>query len=262
MTDFLSRLVERSFGAPVIRPRVAFLFEPMLGAGELASPESREHSVTDWPERNPIPRVPGRRDESVEDARLEPGLELEETTIRAPAASPPRRAVPQTPAWPQSAVRATPPTVSGPGQNREHMRAPENTEPDAAVDPRPLVIQSKILPSVVDPRAEPDGIVAPSSAARPEQTGLLVPSRIVTRVAAELRNSVPTANPRSRDRNAEPPLPTVNHQAQAERNVHVTIGRIEVRAPARDKAPSRERAVSPVMGLDEYLRRQVRRCGQ
>jgi hypothetical protein len=48
---------------------------------------------------------------------------------------------------------------------------------------------------------------------------------------------------------------------QAEPTIHVTIGRIEVRAMPPQQSPSRERAVSPVMSLEEYLLSRQKRAG-
>jgi len=43
---------------------------------------------------------------------------------------------------------------------------------------------------------------------------------------------------------------------EPEPTVHVTIGRIEVRAVPNDPPPRRERKRSPQMTLEEYLRRR------
>ncbi|MEO6194248.1 MAG: hypothetical protein ABIS20_14665 [Thermoanaerobaculia bacterium] len=45
--------------------------------------------------------------------------------------------------------------------------------------------------------------------------------------------------------------------------IHVTIGRIEVRATAAPKAPARERpAARPAVDLDEYLRQRSKGEGR
>lgn len=52
-------------------------------------------------------------------------------------------------------------------------------------------------------------------------------------------------------------------QLEAEPTIQVTIGRVEVRAEVGSQTPSRgERTPSPVMSLDEYLRRRGRRGGE
>lgn len=104
-------------------------------------------------------------------------------------------------------------------------------------------------------------MAAPKAVEHAER-GLLVPSRRGVEIAADLQNAVSAWSAKPRERGDGPQRATMEEAAQAERHVHVTIGRIEVRAASGEKAPARERPVSPVMGLDEYLRRQVRRGGQ
>jgi hypothetical protein len=50
--------------------------------------------------------------------------------------------------------------------------------------------------------------------------------------------------------------------AEPEPSVHVTIGRIEVRATSESKQVGRPRTASPVMSLEEYLHRRTQRGGQ
>ena len=110
---------------------------------------------------------------------------------------------------------------------------------------------------------EPAEIAAPSKeSARHEERGLLVPSKLGARIAADLHSSVSATNTVTRHRTTAPRRGDEHHHASAERDVHVTIGRIEVRATDGGKAPVRDRAASPVMGLDDYLRRQARRGAQ
>jgi hypothetical protein len=55
-------------------------------------------------------------------------------------------------------------------------------------------------------------------------------------------------------------VPTRNLRLDAEPVIHVTIGRIEVRANAvQSPPPSKERAALPVMSLEEYLRAREKR---
>ena len=87
----------------------------------------------------------------------------------------------------------------------------------------------------------PVPIVAPSSDVRGGSKGLpvFVQSRIVP--PAELG-----AERLSLNRPGVQPQPTV----------HVTIGRIEVRAAQSSQSPAKPRATPPVMNLDDYLRRR------
>jgi hypothetical protein len=95
-----------------------------------------------------------------------------------------------------------------------------------------------------------------------EDRGLLVPSKLGARVAADLHNSVTATNATSRNQTTASQRADEQRLASVERDVHVTIGRIEVRATSGEKTPVRNRHVSPVMGLDEYLRRQARGGGR
>jgi hypothetical protein len=45
-------------------------------------------------------------------------------------------------------------------------------------------------------------------------------------------------------------------QSPSTPTIHVTIGRIEIRATPPSAPPQRPRAAAPVMGLDEYLRQR------
>jgi hypothetical protein len=60
----------------------------------------------------------------------------------------------------------------------------------------------------------------------------------------------------SNERNPPPRLVPV------EPTVHVTIGRIEVRATRSEDTKRPEHGGSPVMSLDEYLRKRQKRAGE
>ena len=51
-------------------------------------------------------------------------------------------------------------------------------------------------------------------------------------------------------------LPLRQTRAQPSPTIHVTIGRIEVRAVQQSQSPAKPRASQPVMNLDDYLRRR------
>jgi len=106
-----------------------------------------------------------------------------------------------------------------------------------------------------------DVAVLRKTSRRDEERGLLVPSKVGARIAGDLQSSVSAASVTPQTRRVALRGAESDH-SHAERNVHVTIGRIEVRATSGEKAAVQERPTSPVMGLDEYLRRQARRGGQ
>ena len=74
--------------------------------------------------------------------------------------------------------------------------------------------------------------------------------------AAPLAPRIPQAG------RAPAPAPAAPTAASAEPVIHVTIGRIEVRAAPAPKGASRERQAAPPVALDEYLRQRARGEGR
>jgi hypothetical protein len=91
----------------------------------------------------------------------------------------------------------------------------------------------------------------------------VLPPKAITDLTAQMKNAAlamnvaPYARMREKAGRASPVPAT-----ELEPSVHVTIGRIEVRATSESKQASRSRAASPVMSLEEYLRRRTQRGGQ
>ncbi len=99
---------------------------------------------------------------------------------------------------------------------------------------------------------------APPQSAVPVEPRLLIPPPIAVGIAADMERAA------SAWERSSPPTGEIRETRDASRDVaepdiHVTIGRIDVRAVPEGKAAARPRAASPVMGLDEYLRQQARR---
>lgn len=267
MTDFLSSLVDRSLGTTAaIRPRVAFLFEPAFPHGEPATETSslREVDTVSGAQERGLPRPAAvRSDESAQDSR--PTRRSDGNDDSAPAQG--------TPTAPRPQVSAAPPQ----SPSARHVMQAAIVD---ATDPRPQLLTSdirqdedaRVLPrdhaptagrSAASVRPDPPEVAARSKeSGHAGDRGLLVPSQLGARIAADLQSSVSAANVRPRDRGPGPQRAAEGHHASDERNVQVTIGRIEVRATGGEKTPARERPASSVMGLDEYLRRQARRGGQ
>jgi hypothetical protein len=95
--------------------------------------------------------------------------------------------------------------------------------------------------------AAPDGAILNNGAVISEKTrapALNAPGILQAPIAARLSPA--------------PPLPTPRAQ-ESEPTIHVTIGRVEVRAIAAESSqPKRAEQPSPVMSLDEYLRTRAR----
>jgi hypothetical protein len=271
MTDFLSSVVQRSFGSPAaIRPRMTFLFEPAFPHSEPAHETASLREVdasSGAQERDRLQPAVVRPDEAAQESRTSGGPDTNDRAARVREALP--ASDPQVSAAPfQSAT------------TRRVMQAPVVEAVVDATDPRPQLLArdlrqdeyAHVVPrghaamarlSADSVRHEPVDIDArPGESGRDGERGLLVPSGLGARIAADLQSSVSAANVRLGDRGAGPQRAAEGHLASAERNVQVTIGRIEVRATGSDKPAVRERGISPVMGLDEYLRRRARRVGQ
>jgi hypothetical protein len=268
MTDFLSSLVDRSFGAAAaIRPRLAFLFEPALPHGEPpadAGRQSESDAASGALEREPAWPAVERRGEPAPERRLTDRPDPVEHAIRGPVVVPdPRSGVPAAP------IRSAPgPQMLRAPAEEETKRpqrepAPRDSRQDEGAHVMPHDHAATAARSADNVCPAPVEMAARSKeSGHDEDRGLLVPSALVARIAADLHSSVSAANVRLRDRGLESQRAAEGHHASDERNVQVTIGRIEVRATGTDKTQVRERAISPVMGLDEYLKRQARRGGQ
>jgi hypothetical protein len=266
MTDFLTSLAARSFGTEsAIRPRVASLFEPVRN-GETALRESHA------PE--PMETVIAR------------GIEVESQGER-------KVSKPTSPAWREdsqgrdakqiadadAASAVLPPRADterrGTAVVADETREKEETVVATMVLPRrelhsreenssesepPLRSDAEEAPKRVPARAP---VASPARDLEKDYRGLVLPPNVATELTAQIKNAAlamnvgPSAPARENARTALPAL-----AAEPEPSVHVTIGRIEVRANSESKQAGRPRAASPVMSLEEYLHRRTPRGGQ
>lgn len=236
MNDFLSALLERSNErAPVLCPRRLSRFEPAgLGAAEEIGVISEEH-VT-----------PARRDAA---PRIETPAVVRPTPLVAePSVSPPeaRREAPFSVAA-ESSREAVSPTVV---PQREADRKPA-VKPMLSSDPAPntpvpqLVIrEEKTLRTTVRHTSERQTIERRRDPANLVNDGLSRRSSDVLRPAASVV-AKPTQSRRAERTTQPTPAPTI----------HVSIGRIEIRAhQAPPAAPSRPaKSAGPKLDLDQYL---------
>ena len=270
MTDFLTSLTARSFGAETaILPRIASLFEPVrigdAAPGEAPAAEPVETSITrevevesDGERKMSHPAPALQEDRKVSDARHSAN---------------------------EGPVGAIVPPRGGSERRRTTVLADETREKEdkvatAKVRPRKVPLSGKenanesepvlrsdsedVAPKRVPARAP---VVSPTRDESLEKghRGLLLPPKAATALTAEMKNAASAMNvglsaPRSEKAGiASPAL-----AAEPEPSIHVTIGRIEVRASSeRESKPvGRPRAASPVMSLEEYLHRRTQRGGQ
>ncbi len=266
MTDFLTGLVERSVG-PVegIRPRLTSLFEPDRGAAgsaiETIAPfeaEPVEQETVALPSRARPARSPA----------ITADAEERETRTRHVAIRPsasvsvPQRHDEGRLPLPTASNAASPPAAALPtglidgrdGDVREEVPRPRRLAPALA----PVVA----LPGGIDEPSSGSDLLVASASARAEDRGLVVPPRPGAAVATDMQRAVAALDAdRSRRPERAHDRPAVL-DARSAPDVHVTIGRIDVRAVVEGKAAPRQRPLSPVMGLDEYLRVQAGRGGQ
>jgi len=255
MSDFLTSLAARSFGRETaVRPRLASLFEPIakegVGLSELPEAEAAEMVMDSAaPETEDV----GRSDRRTMVPRVQ-FREKDPPTKEMPAAVvvPPR-------------VDSTRGAMDLLGERRE-----EEKEGAARVRPR------RESPSQEENRNQPDldqpfrsvGVVrmaAPTRAAAiaPDKEEsferdrrLALPPKVAAELASSIKNEGLGNAPPSSARRERTGIASPAAVAASEPSVHVTIGRIEVRATAEGKPVSQRRAESAVMSLDEYLRRR------
>jgi hypothetical protein len=247
VTDFLTNLVARAAASDAgLRPRPVSRFEPQPVAGEEgelrvgATPRLVNEPADDAGAAEPRPPTRRRRRPArVPPPRVgEPELEPEPGEVprarrrrppapdRPPRAEEPPRAVapprpsPREPRRERDVARSEPPTGRAQRRRASSRRQAAEPVPEAPRARTVMVERVRIVPR--------DELV-PSPARQPA----LRP--------AVLQAATPAATP------AAEPAP----------DVHVTIGRIEVRAVPAPPAPAAVERRPPVMTLEEYLRRRA-----
>ncbi len=305
MSDFLTSLVARSFGtAPVIRPRVTSLFEPVRGqTAALRRAFGRnqdtiavqEEEVIAQANRNLSSQAPSRALSRTNDARGEiPARdEIAEPSVAMhapqPHGGPEQSQAPETLLEKHETNILVEPRARAVADDRLTAEDTANGEPELRLsknlpvevvnvpdvkrqstkDDKPiLLVPPRVAPAMTEVerivRVTDDSSVAGASAqpvrdlaGTKEEPGQLIPPKL----PAELRMSdlAPTTRPRGPQREE---ARVVADTPAAEPTVQVTIGRIEVRASKENAHSSRMPAASPVMPLDEYLRKRAQRVGQ
>lgn len=246
MSDFVDRLLGRA-GSPPVRPIVPTLFEPVAPLRTSAVPPMGTFSESD-PPREPLPappQAPGPGTVPGTAAVVHESRETHERRVEIP--------VPHKESRPQ-------PT---PGPVRETIRESpaEHADPDA---PSITVtsVTAPAVPLVAPPVAPaPAAIPTVASAVIPPAASKTTPPTVAPPTAEQVR-AHPVTRARPRPAAAEPPRPPkVRRRPEpAEPDVHISIGRVEIKAvpapaPATPPRPGRSRL--PVLGLDEYLKERA-----
>ncbi|KWX02092.1 hypothetical protein LI90_3131 [Carbonactinospora thermoautotrophica] len=224
MPDFFDRLVARGglrepAGVARVRPRLPSLFERPQPPAEPTPYQKTPRPRPTASAANP----PGARSGPLGERRAEPALVQ---LVRQPVvyrneqrvvAAPGPTPVPPGPVRPPAVLRPTAPRPTGPPRPAQRI-----TPPAAAPEPR---ARPKTAPAAARPAAARAG----GRTRRPARP--------------------PAREPAPARRRQQPPRP--------ERVVHVSIGRLEVRAAAPGPAPRpRPGRPAPVVPLDEFLARE------
>jgi hypothetical protein len=258
MIDFLTSLLERNVAAAAaIRPRITSVFEPVhapgLPAVDVAGRGEQEVFIEESPARTdrafavrPVSDTPARETRPLprpRDQATHPPVSTSPSIVPPPEVVPRARRLdedgsvkPPTVERQQDFLQAVMPRVRPPAVGR------------AVEDPAP--VQRAI------------SIAAPRTFETVAEHSLVVPTPIAARIAANLRGVAPNSDSGTRRRDTRIERGVSNNASPTEPTVHVTIGRIDVRAVTEAKAPARQQAASPVMGLDEYLRAHAKRSGR
>lgn len=247
MTDFVNRLLGRD-DAPPIRPVVASLFEPFAPA-DPESPLLSAGTLSDW-HADP----PG----TIESTPTGPANPIATPATRE------RLAGPSAAVAPARAATVVLPRLPATTAKREQLAVPavpvRSAEAGTPADPQPWA------PAAVSPegRIEPIGprVTAPTTAAPRPAPGrssavvvrapVLQPARRTPQVGHPV---TPSASSYSVHAVGSTVPVGVRRAAAGAPDVHISIGRVEVRAAAEPVAPPREeQRKQPVLSLDDYLR--------
>lgn len=239
VSDFLDRVATRAIGsASTLSPRLPSLFEPAGHGGATVADASFEVQAATPDEHAPIPALPnGRRPEG----RAATPQAPEPALAQRPALEPPTQAAlregsvavgdPQ-PSAASARLREPAPEPATPRVTKRFGRTPAGE-----LQPPPThVVRERIVDAPV----------------REDRLGVLLPPSqpvFATRHDPEARPANPARQPASAS------LADASPMAQ-EPVVHVSIGRLEVRAgPAGSPTPRRQEAPRPST-LDDYLRQR------
>jgi hypothetical protein len=223
MSDFLTRLAARAIAQPTLRPRAVSRFEAApLAQDAVLSPDTSGRRVSESSTRREEPR----------EARVPTSRRFDDSETRR--LSPPPPPAEQTPAPPIRVERALAQEA-----DRQIERVVETQERVLHVPVRETVVeQAPPLPHRFD--EQPPRVITEQS---------IIRERELRERERTIRTSIERAPARSTARE------TPQAARQSEPVVHVSIGRVEVRAvspPPQQRSPRR----APAMTIDDYVARR------
>ena len=263
MSDFLTNLAARSTGsAETIRPRVPALFEPS-GVRNPLPVDSEIAPIEPGKAGEPDVRPEGRPPAMPQPAAAMPAARTEAANHQSvPAGALSASPAPHTTSQnPSTAALTTTPKWGAP--------LPAELPPAPLISPKPLLPPPapKPSPALALPRMSPSGDRQPTVPRREASAGKEPPARPAAwreepspPVAVQpVRPASTIVEPRVTPRIETPSQAAApSHAKSPETVIHVTIGRIEVRATP-ETPPARKVPAAPVTGLDEYLRSRAKR---
>ena len=270
MSNYLDHLVSRSLGyTDRVKPRVPSLFEPLSETIGLSSALAGEENVLTVPSTSEKTELGGSNPQAFKVQELEPQVRTQQlsssTSFPGQESSSPivipskadHRLIEETP-QPQAQPLLSP--LSNPSAI-SLLRSPQ-----------PLVIEHRVesaisaSQSTATPTRQVKASSAPETDSARSEQGIIPTGTTITPVVLSamspmpvektpaIRPAVVTFSPASLVSPSEAiasPQP-----ASSLPTIHVTIGRIEVRATPPAATQPKPRSVSPVMNLDEYLRQR------
>jgi hypothetical protein len=259
MNGFLFNVLSRSRGtADVIRPRLTSLFERPGSNWPGAEWEGIMEELDEAPPPVGV-ATPSESLDKLEPAKAVHGTDPDEWEAPLSAETSP----------PAEPVRAGMPELRSPEAQRSNDRpqtASAAPAPDAPMADRPAPVAGfheasqkthAPIPPVSQPRTLKHVSPAERSARAPQlrdSTG--VREETPAHGVSGVRDQPPLTPPAQRPRFQ--PMPSAQRPAASEPAVHVTIGRIEVRAVIEPGPQRKERAAPPVMSLNDYLKARAR----
>jgi hypothetical protein len=247
VSDFLARLAARAIGGEAtLAPRLPSLFEPAPHAPTLPTVDdgaaaTARHATAPADDASPAAeplRPPRALPPMQDDALRQTPVAQPATRLPPPAAAPVSdRAMPVTA---HAAPPATPtPALPAVARHAAPRPAPAHAEPPAAAPVLPR--QTRIAPSRIEAASPPGGSLLP-----PPTPVFAAPRSAPAR---DRSDHAATIRPR--------PAAAANRTpATSEPVVHVSIGRLEVRAAPAAATPPRRRVEPRPASLDDYLRQR------
>jgi hypothetical protein len=208
----------------------------------------------EMPEMRPLAPVPSRHE-------LLPSSALEPPPRVQPVAPPPRPAARELEGPAIASAHAAP--------KSEPVIVPVTSEQDSSVRRKPPALEPALYPAPANPHSPvrpPSHVAEQSVVVQPAPVSVTIspttlpiePIQPSVRAPFVPPPSLEPATPRTSIPAISTP-PHVQTNPQPDPVIQISIGRIEVRAtPASGPATTRQKAATPVMSLDQYLRQRSR----